>query len=84
MASRVTIKELHALTGETIRRAGRTRAPIIVTDRGEPVAILANLSLLKHPRRPRMLSAEFEALMATVSPHGANSSEDLDAVRGDR
>jgi prevent-host-death family protein len=82
MASRVTIKELHALTGETIRRAGRTRAPIIVTDRGEPVAILANLSLLKTPRRMRTLSAEFEALMA--SPHGSDSSEDLDAVRGGR
>jgi antitoxin (DNA-binding transcriptional repressor) of toxin-antitoxin stability system len=70
------------MTGETIRRAGRARTPIVVTDRGEPVAVLANLSVLKQRRRKRILSSDFERLMA--GPIVDDSAADLDAVRGDR
>jgi prevent-host-death family protein len=38
----ITIKELHRATGEAVRRAGASRVPVVVTDRGEPVAVLAN------------------------------------------
>lgn len=82
MPPSITIKELHATTGEHVRRAGNARTPILVTDRGEPVAVLSNPALLKPKRRKRRLLPEFVALMA----RGATGSvqEDLDAVRGDR
>ena len=82
MPSRVTIKQLRATTGDYVRRAARSRSPIIVTDRGEPVAVLAHPSLLRSRRRKRTLLPEFEALMAREPGH--DLSEDLDAVRGDR
>ena len=82
MASRITIKELHATTGEHVRRAGAGRSPVIITDRGEEVAVLANPSLLRPRRRKRVLLPEFEALMARKP--GNDVLEDLDAVRGDR
>jgi prevent-host-death family protein len=81
MSERISIKELHALTGEYVRRAGSARTPLIVTDRGEPVAVLASLALLKRTRaRKRTLSPEFEAMM---SSH-VSQEEDLESVRGDR
>lgn len=82
MPPSITIKELHATTGEHVRRAGNARTPTLITDRGEPVAVLSNPALLKPKRRKRTLLPEFAALMA----RGANGSvlEDLDAVRGDR
>jgi antitoxin (DNA-binding transcriptional repressor) of toxin-antitoxin stability system len=82
MSGRVTIKELHALTGEYVRRAGKAHSPIVVTDRGTPVAILGNLDLLTATRRRRILSADFEALMAG-DPSGTTAAN-LDAIRGDR
>jgi hypothetical protein len=78
----ITIKQLHATTGKHVRRAGTSRAPIIVTDRGQPVAVLANPSLLSHRRRSRKLLPEFAALMAR--PPGHDLQDDLDAVRGER
>jgi prevent-host-death family protein len=78
----ITIKELHRLTGESVRRAGASRVPVTVTDRGEPVAVIANPSLLKPRRRKRTLLPEFKDLMAK-SP-GNDVAEDLDAVRGER
>jgi antitoxin (DNA-binding transcriptional repressor) of toxin-antitoxin stability system len=81
MAS-ITIKELHRATGKAVRRAGASRVPTIVTDHGEPVAILAHPSLLKGPRRPRVLLPEYEALMARARGH--DLLDDLDAVRGER
>lgn len=78
----VTIKELHATTGELVRKAGAGRTPVMVTDRGEPVAVLANPALLRPRRRTRTLLPEFAALMAR--PPGADVQADLDAVRGDR
>jgi hypothetical protein len=47
MPSSITIKELHATTGEHVRRAGAGRAPVVV---------LANPALLK-PRRRRHLGS---------------------------
>jgi prevent-host-death family protein len=78
----ISIKELHQTTGECVRRAGASRSPVVVTDHGKPVAVLANPSLLKPKRRKRVLLPEFKALMA--QPHVGNTLDDLDAVRGDR
>ena len=80
--SSITIKELHRATGEAVRRAGASRIPVVVTDHGEPVAVIANPSLLKVRRRKRTLLPEFKALMAKAP--GNDVVEDLDAVRGDR
>jgi prevent-host-death family protein len=78
----ITIKELHATTGELVRRIGAAKAPVVVTDRGQPVAVLANPALLRPRRRTRTILPEFAALMAR--PPGGNLQADLDAVRGDR
>ena len=82
MPQNITIKELHATTGEHVRRAGVSRGPVVITDRGQPVAVLANPTLLKSVSRKRTLLPEFEALMAR--PSGNDLIDDLDAVRGDR
>ncbi len=82
MPPSITIKELHATTGEHVRRAGGARTPILITDRGEPVAVLSNPALLKPRRRKRTLLPEFAALMARAP--GADVIHDLDAIRGDR
>ncbi len=82
MPASITIKELHATTGEHVRRIGASRSPVIVTDRGQPVAVLASPSLLKPRRRHRTLLPEFAALMAR--PPETDLLDDLNAVRGDR
>jgi PHD/YefM family antitoxin component YafN of YafNO toxin-antitoxin module len=79
---RITIKELHETTGAHVRHAGTSRSPVIVTDRGKPVAVLASPSLLKSKGRKRTLLPEFKTLMAKA-PSG-NMLDDLNAVRGDR
>jgi prevent-host-death family protein len=79
---RITIKELHQTTGECVRRAGASRSPVVVTDHGKPVAVLASPSLLKPKRRRRVLLPEYKALMAKA-PRG-DSMDDLNAVRADR
>jgi prevent-host-death family protein len=78
----ITIKELHQTTGECVRRAGASRSPVIVTDHGKPIAVLANPSLLKPKRRKRVLLPEFKALMAKAIV--TNTADDLDEIRGDR
>jgi prevent-host-death family protein len=78
----ITIKELHQTTGECVRRAGASRSPVVVTDHGKPVAVLANPSILKPKRRKRVLLPEYITLMA--QPPVGNTLDDLDAVRGDR
>lgn len=55
---------------------------MLVTDRGQPVAVLGSPALLKPKRRTRVLLPEYVALMATAP--GPGVQEDLDAVRGDR
>ena len=82
MAPKISIKALHDTTGEHVRRSGRSRVPLTITDRGKPVAVLANPALLRPRRRKVTLLPEFEALMARAP--GGDLSEDLDAVRGDR
>jgi prevent-host-death family protein len=78
----ITIKELHATTGDLVRRIGAGKAPVVVTDRGQPVAVLANPALLRPRRRTRTLLPEFAALMSR--PPDGDLQADLDAVRGDR
>ncbi len=82
MGARISIKQLHQTTGEHVRRAARAVAPIEVTDRGKPVAVLANPTLLVPRRRRRTLLPEYEALLA----HKGKGSvlDDLEAVRGGR
>ena len=82
MPARITIKELHATTGELVRRAGAARAPILITDRGHAVAVLANPALLKPRKRHRTILAEYEALMANGK--GSDLLDDLDVVRAER
>jgi PHD/YefM family antitoxin component YafN of YafNO toxin-antitoxin module len=82
MPPSITIKELHATTGEHVRRIGASRSPVLVTDHGQPVAVLGSLSLLKSRRRKRTLLPEFQALMARAPGEGV--LDDLTAVRGDR
>jgi len=78
----ITIKQLHATTGEHVRRIGAGRSPVLVTDRGQPVAVLSNPSLLTPRRRKRTLLPEYEALMSRKP--GNDVLDDLDAIRGDR
>jgi antitoxin (DNA-binding transcriptional repressor) of toxin-antitoxin stability system len=82
MPSSITIKELHATTGDCVRRAGANRDPVVVTDRGQAVAVLANPALLKPRRRRRTLLPEYAAMMARTQSNDV--LDDLDAVRGDR
>lgn len=82
MPTKITIKELHATTGEHVRRAGKSRTPVVVTDRGEAVAVLANPAMLKPHRRKRTLVPGYESLMSR-NP-GEDLLDDLNAVRGDR
>jgi prevent-host-death family protein len=82
MAMRISIKQLHRTTGEHVRQAAQSSAPIEVTDRGNPIAVLASPALRVPRRRQRTLLAEYEALLSRRS--SGNVLADLDAVRGDR
>ena len=64
----ITIKELHARTGEWVRKAGQT-GEITVTDRGHPIAVIQPVSMspATHtssviPGLNRKMSPEWEAL----------------------
>lgn len=78
----ITIKELHAKTGEQVRKAGRSRVPIEVTDRGKLVAVLAAPHLLQSGCRKRVLLPEYARLLSRKISNDV--LEDLDAIRGDR
>ena len=78
----ITIKQLHARTGEYVRRAGRGRTPLPVTDRGKVVAALVPPSLFPAGRRRRTVLPEYAAFFARRRSKDILS--DLDAVRGDR
>lgn len=82
MPRRITLKELHATTGDLVRRAARSRVPVLITDRGQPVAVLASPAVLKPRSRQRILLPEFAALMSR--PPGDDLRDDLDAIRGER
>lgn len=78
----ITIKELHAKTGEEVRKAGKSRKPVAVTDHGKLVAVLAAPHLYRSSARHRTLLPEYAALLA--KPKGDDVLEDLAAVRGER
>jgi hypothetical protein len=78
----LTIKQLHDDTGALVRRAGASKRPISVTDRGHEVAVLANRALVRPLERRRMLLPEFAALMAGAP--GDDVQAALDEIRGDR
>jgi PHD/YefM family antitoxin component YafN of YafNO toxin-antitoxin module len=82
MPSSITIKELHATTGKLVRDAGKSRAPLVITDRGHAVAVLASPSLLKPRHRKRTLLPEYEALMAEAPGNDIQAA--LDEDRGTR
>lgn len=83
MSASLTIKQLHAATGQLVRTAERSRTPTVITDRGQPVALLISPDNLPIPaRRSRQILPEYASLMA-ASPQAA-VSDDLDAVRGDQ
>ncbi len=78
----LTVKQLHDDTGPSVRRAGASRHPIPITDRGELVAVLANPSLMRPICRKRILLPEYEAMMALAPVEDIQAA--LDEVRGDR
>jgi len=82
MPSSLTIKQLHAKTGDLVRKAGASRTFITITDRGIPIAVLTSPSALKPRRRKRTLLPEYIALMSKTP--STDVMDDLDAVRGDR
>lgn len=83
MAS-ITIKELHRATGRAVREAGASREPVVVTDHGKPVAILANPSLVKKAPRRRTFLPAFRKHILSVPQTGNSLMRILDAVRADR
>ena len=78
----ITIKQLHAKTGEEVRKAGRSRKPVAVTDRGKLVAVLAAPHLYGPTSRRRILLPEYATLLLKAGK--GLVLEDLDAVRGNR
>ncbi|MCK6553730.1 type II toxin-antitoxin system prevent-host-death family antitoxin [Candidatus Binatia bacterium] len=78
----ITIKQLHARTGEYVRRAGRGRTPLTVTDRGKVVAALVAPRMVPPGRRRRTVLPEYAAFLTRRQSNDILC--DLDAVRGDR
>jgi hypothetical protein len=83
MTEVLTIKQLHEATGKLVRTAGKSRTPTLITDRGQPVAVLGSPESLAAPaRQPRRTLPEYEALMR--QPVNTPVFEDLDALRDGR
>lgn len=78
----ITIKQLHAKTGEEVRKAGKSRSPVAVTDRGKLVALLSAPHFYRATSRRRTLLPAYAALLA--KSRSRDVLDDLDAVRGDR
>lgn len=78
----LTIKQLHDETGLSVRRAGASKRPIPITDRGELVAVLANPSLVRPVSRKRILLPEYAAMMAQTPTEDIQGA--LDEIRGER
>lgn len=78
----LTIKQLHDETGLSVRRAGASKRPIPITDRGELVAVLANPSLVRPVSRKRILLPEYAAMMAQAPTEDIQGA--LDEIRGER
>ncbi len=78
----ITLKDLHAQTGTHVRRAGRGRTPVPVTDRGKVIAALVPPTLLPAHRRRRTVLAEYTSWLSRQP--ATRVLDDLDAVRGNR
>ncbi len=81
----ITIKELHERTGAWVRKAGT--APLQVTDHGKLIAVIsAPDAVPKKSPRKRVLLKDYQDYLKSAKPPGPgkSSSDDLDAVRGDR
>ena len=81
-SSVLTIKQLHDDTGALVRRAGASKRPVPITDRGQEVAVIANRSLLRPIERKRTILPEYAAMMAKAP--GDDIQAALDEIRGDR
>jgi hypothetical protein len=78
----LTVKQLHDDTGPSVRRAGASKRPVPITDRGELVAVLANPALVRPVSRRRVLLPEYEAMMAQAPANDVQAA--LDEIRGER
>ncbi|MFZ4116395.1 MAG: type II toxin-antitoxin system prevent-host-death family antitoxin [Chthoniobacterales bacterium] len=78
----LNIKELHANTGQQVRRVSKSRHPITITDRGKSVAMLVSVDFFQKKTRKRTLLPAYAKFMKQSCSHDV--LEDLDAVRGDR
>lgn len=78
----LTIKQLHDDTGALVRRAGASRRPVPITDRGQEVAVIVNRSLLRPVNRKRVVLPAYEAMMAEAPGDAIQAA--LDEIRGDR
>ncbi len=65
-----------------MRKAGASRNPVQITDRGQLVAVLGNPAMLKPRLRKRIILPAYAKYM-TISP-GNDVLADLDAIRGER
>jgi prevent-host-death family protein len=80
----VSIRELHEKTGEIVRRAGASRTPVLVTDRGEVVAVLVRPDAIPLSKRPKQVLLPEYVRLILNGPKSGDVLEDLEAVRGDR
>jgi prevent-host-death family protein len=80
----ITIKELHAKTGEKVREAALSNSPVEITDRGKRIALLVSARLVRIKPRRRTLLPEFKAYLAKPIPKTDTILKDLEAMRGDR
>ena len=85
----ITIKELHARTGEWVRKAGQT-GEITVTDRGHPIAVIQPMAVKPVTVSPslnlwlnRKMSPELEALQERLI-EGIDSTQMASEMRDGR
>lgn len=82
VSSTISIKELHAKTGEHVRQASKTRYPILITDHGKGIAFLVSANFLQKKRPKRTLLPGYKKMMN--KRFSGSVLEDLDAIRGER
>jgi len=73
----VTLKELHAHTGRIVR--GAAKAPVLVTDRGQVVAMIKDPERMSAKRRKRRILPEYAAILK--SPPSDDVLDDLEGIR---
>jgi antitoxin (DNA-binding transcriptional repressor) of toxin-antitoxin stability system len=75
----MSIKQLHANTGQAVRDAGRSRQIVTITDRGRPVAVLVAPQLVPSKKRKRVILPQYAAWLNKRSL--TNVLADLNKVR---